>query len=956
MKKALVLLVLGLMMGVVGWAQTFINFQTINGLNNSDNQLEFAETVELNNGNFAVVGTARLKDPSLSYKTFVGVYDTLGMLVNSWISDTTHDDPHGYSIALSSDGGFIIASIAESISRLNSDDYNVVKFDSIANPLWRKGYHEDSKHVIWGWKIKETFDGGYVIAGHNRVGGFATSAYVLKLDYNGDSLWSYTSNDSMSVFYDVISLQNGHYLAVGDIDYFSNSAYAVMIDSSGQEVWKKNYGSSYKTFKNIVNAPGNSFLIVADSTSSNERLVKINNTGQITANQYDLLRSSSLQPEYVINTHDGGIAITTRIIGVGNGTYLLKYDNQYKLQWYKRYFDNRVYPTSIEQNLKQTSDKGYLICGSLEYMGYILKTDSLGNIPYSIIDGHIYADVNGNCLKDSTEGGVPNQIVHLKMDLDFYGYTDSNGYFQIKAYDSGGDYILWQSSNRLWGTSTCSNSFQNINLNPGDSLTLDIYATPIEFCEDLVINVSTIGLRPCMQSTYYVSFSNNGTLPSDTPRIEIAIDSYLTVDSATIPWTSSIGNTYRWDLDTLGINESGNFKIYATLDCDSAILGQSHCVAAHIYPDSICSPPSTSWDSSSVLVSGICGTNGILDFTIENIGMNDMSSPSFFLIAEDNVMYTGGNIQLNSGEDTIIRIPSNGKTFTLIAQQVTGHPGLSNPMVSIEGCGTNNNGSISTGFLTQYPQDDQNLFIDILCVQSTSSYDPNDKRPEPLGLDNEGYITATQPLDYTIRFQNTGTDTAFTVVLRDTLSPYLDITTLYLTGASHPYTFQIIGSNVLEWTFANILLPDSNVNEPLSHGFVSFHIKQTNGNTPGTEITNRAGIYFDFNAVVLTNTTLNTIINDYKTWFTFIQSPESKLQLVIYPNPNNGTFSLDFNAKLNSTYEFAIYDLAGAKQFGQTLNGSAPYVLQPDLPTGMYIYQLLENNSAVGMGKVIVNK
>jgi uncharacterized repeat protein (TIGR01451 family) len=319
-------------------------------------------------------------------------------------------------------------------------------------------------------------------------------------------------------------------------------------------------------------------------------------------------------------------------------------------------------------------------------------------------------------------------------------------------------------------------------------------------------------------------------------------------------------------------------------------------------------------------------------------------------------MYNSGNFQLLSGDSLKYRFKGNGSTFTLVANQVEGHPGLSFPMVSIEGCGVNNQGTFSKGFVTQYPQDDQDGFVDILCLQNIGAYDPNDKRPEPLGLAAQGYINATQPLDYTVRFQNTGTDTAFTVIIRDTLSANLDITTLYLTGASHPYTFQIIGSNVLEWTFPNILLPDSNVNEPLSNGFVSFSIEQTDGNIPGTEIRNRAGIYFDFNPPVITNTTLNTVVEDYKTMFTFIQSPESKLQLGIYPNPNNGAFSLDFAAKPTANYEFVMYDLAGAKQFGQTLTGNAPYVLQPQLPTGMYIYQLLENGLAVNTGKVVVNR
>ena len=79
-------------------------------------------------------------------------------------------------------------------------------------------------------------------------------------------------------------------------------------------------------------------------------------------------------------------------------------------------------------------------------------------------------------------------------------------------------------------------------------------------------------------------------------------------------------------------------------------------------------------------------------------------------------------------------------------------------------------------------------------------------------------------------------------------------------GASHPYVPNIVGSNLLRFTFNNILLPDSNTNGSASHGFVSFRIKPTAiaQNTPQVEISNNADIFFDFNPPVRTNTTLLT--------------------------------------------------------------------------------------------------
>lgn len=133
------------------------------------------------------------------------------------------------------------------------------------------------------------------------------------------------------------------------------------------------------------------------------------------------------------------------------------------------------------------------------------------------------------------------------------------------------------------------------------------------------------------------------------------------------------------------------------------------------------------------------------------------------------------------------------------------------------------------------------------------SFDPNDKAVTPSGT-----IQRTDTLQYTIRFQNTGTDTAFNIRVVDSLNANLDIATFIPAGASHPYTYNL-GQGTVEFAFNNILLPDSNVNEPGSHGFVKFKIRPLSTAGGGTAITNRAGIYFDFNAPVITNTVTNTI-------------------------------------------------------------------------------------------------
>jgi hypothetical protein len=144
---------------------------------------------------------------------------------------------------------------------------------------------------------------------------------------------------------------------------------------------------------------------------------------------------------------------------------------------------------------------------------------------------------------------------------------------------------------------------------------------------------------------------------------------------------------------------------------------------------------------------------------------------------------------------------------------------------------------------------------DIVNLTVRGSFDPNDKTVMP-----EGKISFfTNELDYLIRFQNTGTDTAFKVVVVDTLPANLDVFTMKIVSASHPYTVSL-NKNIVTFTFENILLVDSFKNEKLSHGFVRFKVSPKQGVKVGDNISNKAAIYFDFNKPIITNIAKSELI------------------------------------------------------------------------------------------------
>ena len=165
-------------------------------------------------------------------------------------------------------------------------------------------------------------------------------------------------------------------------------------------------------------------------------------------------------------------------------------------------------------------------------------------------------------------------------------------------------------------------------------------------------------------------------------------------------------------------------------------------------------------------------------------------------------------------------------------------------------------------------------------VTVTGAYDPNDKLVSTsAGVEGLYLIDQDDWLNYTIRFQNTGTDTAFFVVITDTLPETLDPATFQLGVASHAMSLGLQEHRVLRFMFPNILLPDSNVNEPLSHGFVSFRIRPRQPVLPGTIIENIANIYFDFNPPIITEPSV--LVAEFSTGVVAQQTEAVR----VWPNP-----------------------------------------------------------------------
>jgi uncharacterized repeat protein (TIGR01451 family) len=131
------------------------------------------------------------------------------------------------------------------------------------------------------------------------------------------------------------------------------------------------------------------------------------------------------------------------------------------------------------------------------------------------------------------------------------------------------------------------------------------------------------------------------------------------------------------------------------------------------------------------------------------------------------------------------------------------------------------------------------------------SYDPNDKLLSPAVLTPAEVALGETPIEYTIRFQNTGTSLAERVVILDTLSTDLQWESMRFIASSHDQHWYIV-DGVLHVIHNDIMLPDSNSNEAASHGFFKFSMLPKTDLVNGSTIENIAHIVFDFNAPIVT--------------------------------------------------------------------------------------------------------
>ncbi|MCP4437435.1 MAG: T9SS type A sorting domain-containing protein [Aureispira sp.] len=550
--------------------------------------------------------------------------------------------------------------------------------------------------------------------------------------------------------------------------------------------------------------------------------------------------------------------------------------------------------------------------------------------------GIITIDTNNNCTADSTEQKWPNQLLKFeKGATTIYAATNDSGNY-IAHLDTGAyTASVAEDNHPYWAA--CPSS-QTVTVDTNYNLqTVDFVVQSNIQCPYLEVDISAPFLRRCFDNNYYVTYCNKGTVTAPNAYVEVELDTTLYYNSSTATLLSQVGNIYRFDEGNVAVGECGSFSIDVTVSCN-AQLGQVHCAEAHIYPDSLCLS-----SINDIQVIDSCSNYTIL-YQVTNYA-DVFVSPLSYLILEDTTVVDTGSIQLNMGQSITIGYYTGGSTKQyqlLIAQGNSDYYTISHR----QSCNSN-----TINMEMPYHPTVQHPSIAFDCQNNRGSYDPNDKRALQKGAGLAHYIYPNTALEYHIRFQNTGTDTAIFINILDTLSPFLNVASLQMGASSHPYTWELrpakpTGEKVLKITFDPIYLLDSNVNEAASHGFIKFKINQVPNLPNQTLIENNAAIYFDYNAPIITNTAFHTVcdncldinITGNGGVITSTLATEDAQSFQIYPNPSTGQLYIQQASAAEAT--LSLYNINGQQLLQQQTQQQLTTLNLQTYPAGAYILQV----------------
>jgi len=586
----------------------------------------------------------------------------------------------------------------------------------------------------------------------------------------------------------------------------------------------------------------------------------------------------------------------------------------------------------------------------------------------SSVSGSVYYHSGPSCDSDTSSNGLGGVIISAHPG-PYYGISDASGRYKLKLPVDSQSVTYYSiapisiNTNSLSAQPVCPAEGDYVVALDSitDSLSGKDFRCLVSPCHFLEIRIASSRRRRCRRGNNQIYFKNKGSIPAPDASILVQFPKHVIPITASIPHIVVNDSVWRFNVGAVDPGEVNSFQIIDSVSCGlHASWNSLFCNKATIYPAPDCPPP-TNWNGANIAINGSCNQGNVI-LGIYNTGTSGMSDSTDYWVYLDSIQVKAGKVKLAVGDSLKLQVISNGMNVQLTVNQVLGHPtelfvsaafGNCNPTTSFE----------TLPLINHFPKS-RNPSKAQTCLPLSNSYDPNDKSVVPLGFTNQHVVPSGTGLDYTIRFQNTGNDTAFTVVIVDSLDQNLNPETFDMGPASHSYSLSMqttrTGKTFLKWTFNRILLPDSNVNELRSHGFLQFRISPKDGIALGSQVRNESEIYFDYNPAVITNQTLTTFDNlvftdpslngnvQVITATTRSLSP-NQIGVSLYPNPvTDHQLTVSFREKGS----LVLYNVQGRKvleRFKMEGTQTLPITLSP----GLYLAHL-KTEKGLSVVKVVL--
>jgi uncharacterized repeat protein (TIGR01451 family) len=747
--------------------------------------------------------------------------------------NTSTDGEIYYDIKATPDKGFIAVG-TDSISNYNKGRIGnkyisalgtVTKLDSLGNPIWRRDNRANAMRSALTSVVLT--DGGYAAAGYKRIStGDSSSLYLVKYSTSGNLIWEKTyGGTSDDVMQSIARTITGGYILAG---YTTSTNSYVTGNHGGSDVWLTKHdslgvfmwgrcfgGSGADTAYSVIETADRGYVVAGVSRSTD---------GNLTAN-------GGASDGWIFKTDSSGsLQWQKNLGGVGNDGFksvVANADGSYKVTGYT------YSPTATSNGNKGRSDvwvvrisgdgntvlwsKGF--GGTIDEFGFsLIKTQDDGYLVTGATESTAN-DVSGNnglydawLLKITADGSLAWQRC-MGSNKDEFGMT--------VAYISENNFMVAGFGDPQVVAPPDLTDAYLVRLGNSNIIKGMVY---FDMNGDLVKQASEPGFSQAQVRTVKTGFERSAIPVNGLFRIDVESGIYTTGLVLNSPYftvvpASRISNFpgfFATDSLVFAVQANPNFQDLAIQAIATGVARPGFPVTYKIYYKNRGTVPIV---NAQVLFN----RDSRLNFGSSVPAVSSISGDTLkWNIPSLNVLDSGSiTINLTVGAPPIV---NNGNVLTSLAHI--------NPVSGDETPGDN---------------------LAILRQVAQGSYDPNDKAENFGGSITPEQVTAEEYINYVIRFQNTGTDTAFTVVVRDTLDAQLNWNSLEMVSTSHSNLMQIISQNMLSWTFNNINLPDSNVNEPLSHGFIVYRIKPNTTLSVGDIIPNGASIYFDFNLPVATN-------------------------------------------------------------------------------------------------------